>query len=201
MRERQKLLELILDRALLYDPEKGFRLSSGKLSTYYFDCKRITLFSEAVFVVGKTLWEGLKGKSVEAVGGLTLGADPVVVSVLAYAATQGIPLEGFIVRKEPKGHGTKRWIEGFVRPGMKTLIVDDVVTTGDSLLKAAKRAEEEGLEVVHLAAIIDREEGGRERLISLGYEFSCVFTFSEIKSAWEARYGKPFLTEFSSRTP
>ncbi len=199
--EREKLLDLILERALLYDPQKGFTLSSGKRSTYYFDCKRVTLFSPAVPLIGKAIWEKIEEEEIHAVGGLTLGADPLVLAVCAYAGLKGIPVEGFIVRKEPKQHGTQRWIEGYVSPGMRVLIVDDVVTTGGSVLKAIERAEEAGLEVARVVVLVDREEGGREAIVSRGYAFSAVFTFSEIKQAWERKHGRPFLTRFEGQEP
>ena len=198
MSKRDVLLGLILERALLYDPEKGFKLSSGKRSPYYFDCKRITLFSEAVLLIGEALWEKAGSPEIKAVGGLTLGADPLVMAVCAYVGLQKIPLEGFIVRKEPKGHGTQRWIEGHVPPGSKALIVDDVLTTGKSILQAIERSEEAGLKVAKVVVLIDREEGGRKNITARGYDFSSVFTFGEIKRAWEKRYGRPFLTELKS---
>ena len=195
MSGREKLLELILERALLYDPVRGFTLSSGKKSTYYFDCKRVTLFSEAVLPLGEALWQEAASEEIQAVGGLTLGADPLVMAVCAYAGLKGIPLEGFIVRKEAKGHGTQRWIEGFVQEGSRALIVDDVITTGGSVLKAIERSEEAGLQVAKVVVLLDREEGGRENIVSKGYSFSAVFTFTEVKRAWEEKTGQPFLTQ------
>jgi len=193
---KEKLLNLLLERALLYDPIKGFKLSSGKHSTYYFDCKRVTLSSQAVLLIGEAIWDLVKDLRVCAVGGLTLGADPLVMAVCAYAGLKRIPLEGFIVRKEPKKHGTQRWIEGYVSPGDRVLIVDDVVTTGKSIIQAIEKAEDAGLKVLKVVALVDREEGGGEKIASLGYEFAAVFTFTEIKKAWEKKHGKPFLTCF-----
>ncbi len=197
MEPRTYLLDLILERALLYDPHHGFTLASGKRSTYYFDCKRVTLFSKAVLPLGEVLWQAASTKEFQAVGGLTLGADPLVMAVCAYAGTKNIPLEGYIIRKEAKGHGTKRWIEGLVKKGQKALIVEDVITTGGSVLKAIERSEEAGLKIAKVVALLDREEGGREVLLSQGYDFSAVFSFSEIKAAWEKKFGQPFLTQFA----
>lgn len=196
---KEKLLDLLLERALLYDPIEGFRLSSGKISTYYFDCKRLTLSSRAVLLIGEALWEKVKDLKVQGVGGLTLGADPLVMAVCAYACLKNIPLEGFIVRKEPKKHGTQRWLEGYVHQGDRVVIVDDVITTGKSVLQAIEKAEDAGLEVVKVVVLVDREEGGREKIVNQGYDFSAVFSFTEIKQAWEKKHGRPFLTNLEQK--
>ncbi|WP_022853532.1 orotate phosphoribosyltransferase [Thermodesulfatator atlanticus] len=181
MSERKKLFELLLKRSFMYR-EEGFRLASGKISPYYLDCKKTTLCAEALPLIGKLLWLLAKDFAPEAVGGLTLGADPLVAAVCFEAGLLGQKLEGFIVRKEPKGHGTQSFIEGFVKPGMKTVILEDVVTTGGSSLKAADRAKEAGLEVLAVVALVDRKEGGREAITSYGLSFASVFEIDEFLS-------------------
>jgi len=175
---KAKLFNLLKERAYLFKKE-GFRLSSGRISQHYLDCKQVSLFSEALPLIGRLLWEEVKKFRPSAVGGLTLGADPLVAAVCFTAGLEGYPLEGFIVRKEAKGHGTQRYIEGRVRPGMRAVILEDVVTTGASALKAAQRAQEFGLEVLAVVALVDREEGGKEALSAQGLPLQALFTLRE----------------------
>ncbi|AEH44355.1 orotate phosphoribosyltransferase [Thermodesulfatator indicus DSM 15286] len=176
--ERQKLFELLFERSFLYRPE-GFRLASGKISPYYLDCKKTTLCAEALPLIGKLMWQEVKNFTPEAVGGLTLGADPLVSAVCFQAGLEGTPLEGFIVRKEAKGHGTQNFIEGAVKKGMKAVILEDVVTTGGSSLKAVSRARDAGLEVLAVVALVDREEGGLEAIKAQGLSLISLFTINE----------------------
>ncbi len=173
---RSRLLELLKERSL----KRGeVILSSGKRSPFYIDCRETTLHPEGAWLVGKILFEMIRasGKKVEAVGGPTLGADPMVTAISIESFQRGMPLPAFIVRKEPKGHGLKRWIEGRgnLKEGARVAMVEDVVTTGGSILKAIERAEEEGLEVVLVLALVDREEGGGERIRERGYPFHPLF--------------------------
>jgi len=130
-------------------------------------------------LIGKVFWEEIKNMNIDAIGGLTLGADPIVCAVVMEAARKGKEINGFIVRKEPKGHGTKRFIEGNIKKGMKVVIVEDVVTTGTSVLKAIKRAEEAGLKIIKVITLVDREEGGKKIIEREGYNFSSIFTRSD----------------------
>lgn len=178
MKARERLFELLYERSFLYS-EEGFTLASGKKSPYYLDCKKTTLFSEALPLIGKLLWEEIERFSPQAVGGLTLGADPLVAAVCYEAGLRGIPLEGFIVRKEAKGHGTRRFVEGNVKAGMRAVILEDVVTTGTSSLKAVDRAREAGLEILAVVALVDREEGGAEAILARGLSFAALFKVQE----------------------
>lgn len=175
---REKLFRWLKERAYLYKKE-GFKLSSGKVSPHYLDCKQVTLYSEALPLIGRLLWEEVKPFKPEAVGGLTLGADPLVAAVAFAAGLEGAQVEGFIVRKEPKGYGTGKYLEGHVHPGMRAVILEDVVTTGGSALKAAQRAKEFGLAVLGVVALVDREEGGRETLSKEGLPLRALFTLKE----------------------
>jgi orotate phosphoribosyltransferase len=157
MFDRQRLIELFRQRALKFG---DFTLASGKKAKYYLDGKQITLHSEGLKLVSEGLLELLADVDFQAIGGMSIGADPIIGGVLTAAAAQKRDLLGFLVRKEAKGHGTQRFVEGPVQPGMKVVIVDDVVTTGGSSLQAADRILEFGCEVVHVVAIIDRLEGG-----------------------------------------
>lgn len=178
MDDRERLKELLKTRSLKIG---DFLLASGRRSKYYFDSKLTTLTSEGACLTARCFLEVIRreGIAASAIGGMTLGADPIVSAVAALSHVEGPPLDAFIVRKEPKGHGTMRWIEGPVAPGQKVIVVDDVVTTGGSTLKAVERAEEFGLEVVAVMALLDREEGGTEALAAR-FPFFPVTRRSEI---------------------
>lgn len=165
----QRLLELAVELGALKYGE--FTLSSGKKSSYYFDGRLLSLNPEGAHLIGKSLLPLIHKSSVEAIGGPTLAADPIVtaVSLASYAQGEGIP--GFIVRKETKEHGTAQLIEGHITPGSKVAIVDDTCTTGGSLFHAIQAAESYGCEVVKVIAVLDRREGGTEELIRRGYDF------------------------------
>ena len=165
----QRLLELAVELGALKYGE--FTLSSGKKSSYYFDGRLLSLNPEGAHLIGKALLPLMHKSSVEAIGGPTLAADPIVtaVSLASYAQGEGIP--GFIVRKETKEHGTAQLIEGHITPGSKVAIVDDTCTTGGSLFHAIQAAESYGCEVVKVIAVLDRREGGTEELIRRGYDF------------------------------
>jgi orotate phosphoribosyltransferase len=177
---KNEILKFILERAFLYSPDKPFILSSGKESPYYLDCRKITLYSLTFGLVGALFWQKIKYLGVDGVAGMSIGADPIVCSVLAKANEEDIPLEGIFVRKEPKKYGTQKQIEGNIREGMDIVLVEDVVTTGSSVLKAAEILEKEKLHIIKIFALVDREEGGKENIEAKGYEFEAFFTLSEI---------------------
>jgi len=177
---RQRLLELLR--------EKGYKrgkviLTSGKESDFYIDCRPVTLHPEGAYLVGKLLFDRLRSSAevVRGVGGMTMGADPIATAVSLTSYLEGNPIPAFIIRKEPKKHGRGLWIEGIgnLPEGTKVAVVEDVVTTGTTTMKAIERAKEEGLEVVRVLAIVDREEGGRENLKKEGYELESLFTRSD----------------------
>jgi len=176
-KDREILRQLILEKAL----KKGeFKLSSGGVSSYYFDGKQITLSSDGAASLARMILRYAKEDRAQAVGGLTLGADPIVGSVLALAPELKLHLEGFIVRKEPKGHGTRSLIEGQLTPGSRVIIVDDVITQGTSTFKAIEEVEKLGCRVARVMALVDRQEGGGERLIEKGYRFSPIFQLYDL---------------------
>ncbi|MGH7364641.1 MAG: orotate phosphoribosyltransferase, partial [Candidatus Methylomirabilales bacterium] len=153
-----------------------FRLASGRLSQYYINCKATTFLAPAMPLVGRLLWEAVRPVSPDAVGGLTLGADPLAYAVAFISALDGKPVHAFSIRKEPKPHGLMRWIEGYSAPGARVAILEDVITTGESTLKAIRGAEEGGFRVVQVAVLVDRQEGGRERVEAVGYPFVALYT-------------------------
>lgn len=176
MYDKESLKELFRERALKFG---DFTLASGKKAKYYLDGKQITLHSRGLQLVSAGLLELLKTGEIDAVGGMSIGADPIVAGVLSAAAQQDIDLLGFLVRKESKGHGTNKFVEGPVQPGMKVAIVEDVVTTGGSSLLAIERVEEFGCEVVQVLTIIDRMEGGAKNFAEKGYEMSSLLTIED----------------------
>jgi orotate phosphoribosyltransferase len=178
-KERERLLTILKERSI----ERGsFVLASGKTSDIYFDGKQTTLHPEGAYLVGKIFFEMLRDAKVEGVGGMTLGADPIVTSVALTSFMEGKPISAFIIRKEPKKHGRGLWIEGKgnLSEGSPVAIIEDVVTTGKTTLEAISRAREEGLKVVKVLAVVDREEGGRETLAKEGYQLEAIFKRSEL---------------------
>jgi orotate phosphoribosyltransferase len=180
MTEKERLKKIIIE--LSYE-KRNVTLASGRQSDFYFDGKQTTLHPEGGYLTGKLFFEAIKDvEGVEGVGGLTLGADPIATATSVVSFLEGKPVPGFIIRKEPKGHGTGAWLEGRknLKPGAQVVIVEDVVTSGGSSMKAIKRAEEEGLKVLGVVTLVDREEGGRENIEKEGYWLKSIFTKSEI---------------------
>ncbi|QDT63066.1 orotate phosphoribosyltransferase [Calycomorphotria hydatis] len=173
---RNQLIELVRERALKFG---DFTLASGKKSTYYLDGKQVTLQSTGLRLVSQGMLEMTSEYTYNAVGGMSIGADPIVGGVLTVAAEAGQSLDGFLVRKEAKGHGTQRFIEGPVQPGAKVLIVEDVVTTGGSSIKAIERVREFGAEVVAVTAIVDRLQGGEAAFTEIGVPFAPLLKITD----------------------
>ena len=169
----QGLIDRILQRAVALGALKygDFTLTSGNKSKYYFDGRLLSLDPEGSRLIAEALLPVLHAAEVEAVGGPTLGADPIVAAVAMLSGQRGQGIPGFIVRKEAKAHGTGQAIEGPLRPGSKVAIVDDTCSTGGSLFQAIEAAEAAGCSVVKVAGVLDRNEGGSEELRRRGYDF------------------------------
>ena len=150
-----------------------FTLSSGKKSDFYVDCRKVTLHPQGAKLIGRIILEKIKGLKVDAIGGLTLGADPITSAVVTLG---NIP--GFIVRKKAKEHGTQQRIEGLIQKGWKVVIVEDVATTGASTLQAIEAAEAAGAKVIKVISVVDREEGAAQVLKK--YDFDPIFKKSEL---------------------
>ncbi len=176
MFNRARLKELVRERALKFG---DFTLASGKKSTYYLDGKQVTLSAEGLMQISYGLLELLKDVEFSGFGGMSIGADPIVGGVLVAAAATNQSLQGFMVRKEAKGHGTQRYVEGPIQPGDKVVIVDDVVTTGGSAIQAIDRVEDFGCKVVHAVGIIDRLQGGRAAFAARNIPFSALLTVED----------------------
>lgn len=175
---KDNLLEKIKKDAL--EIGIGRNLSSGKKSNYYIDGKMMTLDSEGAFLTAKVIFDMIDSVDFDAIGGLTLGADPIVGALALFGYINNKPIQTFIVRKEPKKHGTMKLIEGKLTKGSKVIIVDDVVTTGNSILQAIETVEKENCEVVKIIVLVDRQDGAREKFNSRGYEFEPIFTKEDL---------------------
>jgi orotate phosphoribosyltransferase len=181
MNEKDRLLKIL--KSLSYE-EGDFVLASGKRSTYYIDAKETTLNPEGMYLVGNIMYTMVREISaIDAVGGVSIGGDPLVCAVVLAAYDKKDGLVGFLIRKEPKGHGTNRWVEGGrnLKKGMNVIILEDVVTTGGSSLKAIEATEKEGYNVKGIVAILDRLEGGKDTIESKGYIFKSIFTLKDLK--------------------
>lgn len=176
MYDKPALMDLVRRLALQLGQ---FTLASGKQSSYYLDCRKVTLDSAGANLIADGLLELLADDWPDAVGGMAIGADPITAALITVAGRNGRSLRGFIVRKETKQHGTGRDVEGPVRPGDRVVIVEDVVTTGGSSLAAIEKAEAFGLRVRGVMAIIDRLEGGREALAARGYSLETLLTIRD----------------------
>lgn len=168
----RRILELAHETdALLYGE---FTLASGKKSDHYFEGKRLTSSPEGAYQIGKIVFDELVKTDVDAIGGLAIGAFPIITAVAVVSHQEGKPIPWFIVREQPKEHGTKREIEGHLKEGSKVAIVDDVITTGGSVNKAIEAAEAVGCRVVKVIVIVDRHEGGSDKLKKKGYDFTSI---------------------------
>lgn len=175
---KAKLLELLKKDAL----KKGnFTLSSGRQSSYYLDGRVITLTPEGAYLAGMIILGIIKDKGFAALGGPTLGADPIVGAVAALSHAEKIPLKTFIVRKAAKEHGTQRRIEGpKIEAGVKVLLVDDVATTGKSLVDSVQVLADSGIKVKDALVIVDRQEGAAENLAAAGCKLEAIFKIKDL---------------------
>ena len=177
---KKRLLELLKEKALHLEKRT---LTSGRVSNYYIDGKQVTLDPEGTFLTARLFLDMLRNTKVDAVGGLTLGADPIAASMAAISYVEANPIKAFIVRKTPKKHGMQRYIEGpNLDSSSRVAIVDDVVTTGGSILKAIEVVEKQGCKVVKVLAIVDRLEGAKENLAEKGYRLVSLFNRNDLLS-------------------
>lgn len=175
---RQNLLSLLTKFAY---QEGDFTLSSGANSSYYINCKQVTLRADGALIIGR-LFFSLLPEDTQAVAGLTLGADPLVSAVSVVSAYENKPISALIIRKEPKGHGTKAYLEGpTLEPGAKVVVLEDVVTTGRSAMLAVERLQAAGYDVEQIMALVDRQQGGAELYQSKGLKFQSLFSIPELQ--------------------
>jgi orotate phosphoribosyltransferase len=180
---RAVLLDLLCAKAY---KEGDFTLSSGQKSTYYINGKLVTLDPVGAVALGRMMLAKVP-TTAQAIAGLTLGADPMVSAISVVSAYEGRPIPGLIIRKEAKGHGTQAYIEGPL-PAVGSLItvIEDVVTTGQSALKAVTRLQDAGYEVTQVLALVDRQQGGEKTYADAGLAFEALYTISDLQQRWQA---------------
>jgi len=172
-----ELHELLAVRALKFGQ---FTLTSGRTSDFYVDGRQVTLDGRGLYLIARLVLEYCREHEIDAVGGLTMGADPIAAGVAALSGTDATPITAFIVRKEVRDHGTGRTIEGpDLRPGMRVLLVDDTLTTGGTFLQAQEKVAATGATIVGALCVVDREEGGRAALEAAGLTLHCLFRRSD----------------------
>lgn len=181
MTKRERLKSLLL--TLSYE-KREVTLASGRKSDFYFDGRQTALHPEGATLLGEIFFDEILKfpQKITAVGGPTLGADPLVTSISIESYRRNQPIPAFIIRKETKAHGAQNWIEGLknLTPGMNVAIIEDVITTGESSLKAAQKTKDAGFNVVGIFAMIDREEGGRAAIEKAGFSLITLFKKSEL---------------------
>jgi orotate phosphoribosyltransferase len=177
---RDQLVRLLREKAYR---EGDFTLSSGKRASFYIDARQVTYDPAGAALAGEWVFELIRDRNVQAVGGLTLGADPIALATALTSHLRGADIPAFVVRKAAKGHGLKRTIEGpALRPGMRVAIVEDVVTSGGSAIEAITRVREEaGCEIALVACLVDREEGGRQAIEAQGCRLHALCTIGELR--------------------
>jgi len=177
---RDQLRQMLLQRSMRFGE---FILSSGATSNYYVDVRKTSLHPVGLRMIAKLFFEALKDDGVTAVGGLTLGADPLVAGVMIHSAEAGQPIEGFLVRRNTKDHGLRGQVEGNLAGHKRVAILDDVITSGESSLIAAEAAESYRAQVVRVLAVVDREQGASQVFQQRGYPFTPLFSIGELLPA------------------
>jgi orotate phosphoribosyltransferase len=178
--ERTQLLKLL---ALESYFERELKLSSGRSSNYYIDCKRTLYLPLGAYLAGEAILELVQAAGVAQLGGMAAGALPVTDATIAAAYRHGVDLRGFFVRKETKAHGLQQMVEGAFRKGLKTAMIDDTITTGGSTLQALAAVREAGGDVTHAITIVERGEGAVDAFAQAGLQYRWVFTAEEVRSA------------------
>ncbi len=155
------------------------------MSQFYVNCKPVTLDPRGIFIVGHLVFEAIKNLDIAGIGGLTFGADPIAVATAYTSELAGKPIKAFSIRKNQKDHGMIRWVEGDLNSGDQVVIIDDVATTGGSTIKAIERAVSEGLQVVKVVILVDRQEGGVENIRQHVPDVSCIILRDELIQRWK----------------
>ena len=177
MSEKQQLLALLKREAFL---KKRVKLSSGRISNFYIDVRKVSLSPQGVYLISQEIFKLIENEDIDAIGGPTLGADPIVSGVCFIAYQRKKKLRGFLIRKSPKKHGSQKLIEGQeLKKGMKVAVVDDVATSGGSLIKAIEVLQTEKIKVVKAISVVDREEGAAENISRLGLPLISLFRKSD----------------------
>lgn len=186
-KKKNELIALLCRKSFQYNDQPVFKLASGRTSQYYVNCKPVTLHPRGLYLVGNLVFNAIKDRSVAAVGGMTFGADPIAVAAAFVSELESAPVRAFSIRKTQKDHGIVKWIEGDLAKGERVAIVEDVVTTGGSTIKAIERAREEGLEVASVVVLVDRQEGGLENIGQVVDDVSAVITRDELMAVYRPK--------------
>jgi orotate phosphoribosyltransferase len=178
----ERLRELLAERSFRTGT---FELSSGATSDYYIDCRATTMHAAGIVAVGEAALEALDdlGWVPDLVGGLTMGADPIAYSIAGESWRRGRPIHAFSVRKQPKGHGTHRLIEGCFERGARVVVVEDVITSGGSALQVCHAVQKEEGEILGVLALVDRQEGGSEAIREAGFSVKSLYTPDDLRAA------------------
>ncbi|MDA8404167.1 MAG: orotate phosphoribosyltransferase [Desulfobacteraceae bacterium] len=177
---KQELIRLLCEKSFQYSKEPVFKLASGKMSSFYVNCKPVTLSPRGMYLIGHLVFEAIRDMNAQGVGGLTFGADPIAMATSFVSEIKHQPVKAFSIRKTRKDHGIIKWIEGDLTSGDRVAIVEDVATTGGSTVKAIERAREEGLRVERVIVMIDRQEGGIDHIKALVPEVVALITKDEL---------------------
>ena len=177
---KNELIDIVCKTSFKFSEEPTFKLASGKMSHFYVNCKPTILSPRGMFLVGNLVFEAVKDLDITGIGGLTFGADPIAVATSFASELGGKPIKAFSIRKELKDHGIINWVEGDMAKGEKVVIIDDVITTGGSTIKAIERARVQGLEVVRVITLIDRQEGGLENVQEYVDDVRSIITRDEL---------------------
>ena len=185
---KEELVEMLYDKSFMYNSEEpAYRLVSGRRSHFYVNCKPTSLHPKGMFLVGHLVFNCIRDVDTQGVGGLTFGADPMAMATAFVSYLEGKPLKAFSVRKTQKDHGIVKWIEGDMIPGEKVVIVEDVVTTGGSTIKAVERTRAEGLDVVKVVILVDRQEGGVEQVKAHVDCVESIVTIEDLLAVYHSR--------------
>ncbi len=184
---KSELIQLLCQKSFKYTETPSFKLVSGRMSRFYVNCKPTTLSARGMFLTGHLMFAAIRDSGATAVGGLTFGADPIAMATAFASELEGAPLNAFSIRKNQKDHGIVKWVEGDIKPGDKVVVIDDVATTGGSTIKAIERARSEGLEVVRVVVLVDRQEGGLDNIRSHVTDASAIISRDELVACWKEK--------------
>jgi orotate phosphoribosyltransferase len=182
---KRELIALLCRKSFKYSEEPTFKLVSGAMSRFYVNCKPTAMDPRGMYLIGNLVFDAIRDLSVAGVGGLTFGADPVAMSTAFVSGLKGKPVKAFSIRKAIKDHGIARWIEGDLTAGEAVVVIDDVATTGGSTIQAVERARSEGLEVLRVVVLVDRQEGGLANIRDHVPDVRAVVTRDELIAQWK----------------
>lgn len=183
---KKRLITLLLNKSFKYSDNPPFTLASGRQSNFYFNCKPTMCNPEGKELIGKMIFDRIKGQGIEAVGGLALGSVPMSGAVSLISQLEGEPMSEFFVRKEAKDHGIIAKVEGDIKPGQKVAVFDDVITTGGSTITAIEAVKKLGLVILKVVVLLDRQEGGRENILKIcpGIDIEALVLRDEVMSLY-----------------